>query len=64
MRTIDDVIEALGGNHGAARKMECSPSRFSQWRKRGIPRTAWPDIVKITSGVVTYKHLERIEQAL
>lgn len=64
IQTIEAVIDAIAKpQREAARRIGSSDSRLSKWKRRGIPRSAWPDIVRVSSGRVTYADLERVEAA-
>ncbi len=47
MRTVDEVINALGGTGGLADALDVWPSVVSGWRGRGIPSSRWPELVKL-----------------
>lgn len=36
-RTLDDILDLLGGDLAVARFARCSPAAVSNWKARGIP---------------------------
>lgn len=48
MHTIAEIIEALGGGAEICRAMGWNHrSRVSMWRRNGIPREVWPELIEL-----------------
>jgi hypothetical protein len=62
MQTVSDILDAIAKPQSAAAIIiDTVPSALSHWKRRGIPREKWPDIVKASKGRVAYDDLERVE---
>lgn len=50
MRSVSDIIDALGGNSAMARVLGKGPSTVSEMRRRGrIDVTYWPALIEAAS---------------
>lgn len=46
-RSLNDILEALGGETPVAEKLGCGPSAISNWKMRGVPKGRWVDLVML-----------------
>lgn len=46
-RTLDKILEALGGEAPVAEKLGCGQSAISNWKSRGVPKGRWVDLVML-----------------
>lgn len=44
-RTLDDILDALGGDANVAEQLGCGQSAVSNWKTRGLPKGRWVDLV-------------------
>lgn len=52
MRTVDDIVDALGGTFKVAAALKLNPSVVSSWRKRAsIPADRWLDLVDVARSI-------------
>jgi hypothetical protein len=47
LRTVNDVVAALGGTFQAAAILSVAPNTVSSWRHRGIPGNRQRDIERL-----------------
>lgn len=48
MKTVQDIIDAFGGGGILCADLGYRhPSRISNWKKTGIPRSVWPDLLDL-----------------
>lgn len=63
-RTVDTVIDELGGTLKVSSALGLEKSTVSTWRRRGIPASRWASLVRLASdrGVpdVTFEALSEI----
>jgi len=46
-RSLDKILEDLGGEAPVADKLGCGQSAVSNWKKRGVPKGRWVDLVML-----------------
>lgn len=46
-RSLDKILEVLGGEAPVAEKLGCGQSAVSNWKKRGVPKGRWVDLVML-----------------
>lgn len=59
---VSKFIEAKGGTHVIGAALSLRPVSIRAWRKRGIPRERWPDLVAAFPDV-SFEDLQKIEAA-
>lgn len=60
---LDKIIDDLGGEAAVAVACECGPSAISNWKKRGIPRARWVDLVTMAKRLGKKLTLEDVAAA-
>ena len=46
-RTLDEILDVLGGESAVASLLGCGPSSVSNWKQRGLPKGRWVDLVML-----------------
>jgi len=46
-RSLDEILDALGGESAVATMLGCGPSSVSNWKSRGLPKVRWVDLVTL-----------------
>jgi hypothetical protein len=46
-RSLDEILDALGGESAVAVQLGCGPSSVSNWKARGLPKVRWVDLVTL-----------------
>ena len=46
-RTLDEILNVLGGESAVATLLGCGPSSVSNWKTRGLPKGRWVDLVTL-----------------
>lgn len=46
-RTLDKILDALGGESAVAKSLAVFPSSVSNWKQRGVPKGRWVDLVML-----------------
>jgi DNA-binding transcriptional regulator YdaS (Cro superfamily) len=46
-RSLDEILDALGGESAVATMLGCGPSSVSYWKSRGLPKGRWVDLVTL-----------------
>ena len=46
-RSLDEILDVLGGESAVASQLGCGPSSVSNWKARGIPKGRWVDLVTL-----------------
>jgi len=46
-RSLDKILEDLGGEAPVAEKLGCGQSAISNWKARGVPKGRWVDLVML-----------------
>jgi hypothetical protein len=59
---VSDFIAKRGGPAEWAEKLQVKPVTIRAWRRRGIPRERWPDLIEMFPGT-TLDDLKRVEAA-
>lgn len=62
-RTLDDIIDDLGGEIYVATECDCGVAAISNWKRRGLPRGRWIDLIKLAGRVGKVLTLDEIEAA-
>lgn len=64
-RSLDEILDALGGESAVATMLGCGPSSVSNWKTRGLPKGRWVDLVTLGAekGVRPAITLEEVRQA-
>lgn len=64
-RTLDEILDALGGESAVAGMLGCGPSSISNWKARGLPKARWVDLVILARelGVEPIVTLDEVRQA-
>ena len=64
-RSLDEILDALGGESAVATMLGCGPSSVSNWKSRGLPKGRWVDLVTLGAerGVRPPITLEEVRQA-
>jgi hypothetical protein len=44
-RSLDELLQALGGETAVADMLGVGPSAVSNWKARGLPKARWVDFV-------------------
>lgn len=44
-RSLDDILELLGGDLRVAEQLGCGQSAVSNWKARGLPKGRWVDLI-------------------
>jgi DNA-binding transcriptional regulator YdaS (Cro superfamily) len=65
VKTVDDVIDALGGTHAAAQLFSVTEAAVSNWRVRGLPPRRFLTIQKVLAsrGIAAPPSLWRMFEA-
>jgi DNA-binding transcriptional regulator YdaS (Cro superfamily) len=65
VRTLDEILDALGGESAVAGLLGCGPSSVSNWKTRGLPKGRWVDLVTLgrEHGVRPPITLDEVRQA-
>ena len=64
-RSLDELLDALGGESAVAGLLGCGPSSVSNWKTRGLPKGRWVDLVTLgrARGVRPAITLDEVRQA-
>lgn len=64
-RSLDEILDALGGERAVADLLAVGPSSVSNWKVRGLPKGRWVDLVMLGAeqGVRPAITLEEVRQA-
>ncbi len=64
-RSLDEILDALGGESAVATMLGCGPSSVSNWKSRGLPKGRWVDLVTLgrERGVRPPISLDEVRQA-
>lgn len=65
--TFDLILDALGGEAAVAAECACGPSAISNWKRRGIPRARWYDLVTMAERLgkpLTMKDVEKADERI
>jgi len=64
-RSLDEILDILGGESAVAAMLGCGPSSVSNWKARGLPKGRWVDLVTLGAerGVRPPITLEEVRQA-
>jgi DNA-binding transcriptional regulator YdaS (Cro superfamily) len=46
-RSLDEILDSLGGESAVATMLGCGPSSVSNWKSRGLPKGRWVDLVTL-----------------
>jgi len=46
-RSLDEILDVLGGESAVASLLGCGPSSVSNWKARGLPKGRWVDLVTL-----------------
>jgi DNA-binding transcriptional regulator YdaS (Cro superfamily) len=46
-RSLDEILDVLGGESAVATMLGCGPSSVSNWKSRGLPKGRWVDLVTL-----------------
>lgn len=46
-RSLDKILEDLGGEAPVAEDLGCGQSAISNWKTRGVPKGRWVDLVML-----------------
>ena len=64
-RSLDEILDVLGGESAVAGQLGCGPSSVSNWKTRGLPKGRWVDLVTLgrERGVRPPISLDEVRQA-
>lgn len=67
MRTIDELIDGLGGTNSVASRLGVEPNTVSSWkRRRSVPSGYWASLVRIGADLgradVTFEALASLHE--
>lgn len=64
-RSLDEILDALGGESAVATMLGCGPSSVSNWKTRGLPKGRWVDLVTLGAerGIRPAITLEEVRRA-
>jgi DNA-binding transcriptional regulator YdaS (Cro superfamily) len=64
-RSLDEILDVLGGESAVASLLGCGPSSVSNWKSRGLPKGRWVDLVMLGAekGVRPPITLDEVRQA-
>lgn len=46
-RTLDQLLDLLGGDATVAKDLGCGQPAISNWKARGVPKGRWVDLVML-----------------
>jgi hypothetical protein len=68
-RSLDQIIDDLGGEGAVAERLGCGRSAISNWKVRGLPKGRWIDLVDMAAGMnltvpITLEDVRRASEAI